>query len=281
MKKETICYINGTWVPCNKAMIPFTDAGFQYGDGLFETIRFQKKRLFRPEKHLERLRSGLKILQLDPGKSDSKLTRLLEESVSRNELENGLVKLIITRGMVEGNPWSYHGPAGLYITIRPFSPIPSVPVRIVFLEESSYPLLRFNPAIKSVNYLGNMLAKKDAEKAGAFEPVFYNDSGWVTEGAIRNVFFIRNKTVITPPVELGVLPGVMRDTIREITLRSGLDFQEKRIAISKVNSMDEAFISSTGVGILPCFWDNWTSNYQYSLNLRQKLNGVIDGKTAL
>ena len=273
---EYINFVNGDWLPASKSTVSLYDAGFLLGDGLFETIRFQYGRLFQPEKHLKRLHSGLNIIQIELDKSNTELISCLEEMVIRNDIRSGLLRLMITRGKIEGTPWNFTGIPNVYITIRPLTEEPKKPVKVVFYPEEKYPIIRFNPAIKSLNYIGNMLAKKNAEKEGAFEPVFFNRDGYVTECAIRNIFFIQDKTLMTPGIDLGVLPGVMRETIMEIALELDLIVSEKIIPFNSINDMDEAFISSTGIGLLPCYWDGWNSEFPITYLLKEKLNGIID-----
>ena len=272
---EYINFVNGVWQPASISTVSLYDAGFLFGDGLFETIRFQNRRLFQPEKHLKRLHSGLNIIQIKLDKSNTELISCLEEMVLRNDIRSGLLRLMITRGKIEGTPWNFTGIPNVYISIRPLSPKPGKAVKVVFYPEEKYPLIRFNPAIKSLNYIGNMLAKKNAEKEGAFEPVFFNRDGYVTECAIRNIFFIQDKRLMTPGIDLGVLPGVMRETIMEIALELDLIVSEKIIPFNSINDMDEAFISSTGIGLLPCYWDGWNSKFPITLILKEKLNALI------
>ena len=273
---EYINFVNGDWQLASNSTVSLYDAGFLLGDGLFETIRFQNGRLFQPEKHLKRLHSGLNIIQIELDKSNTELISCLEEMVIRNDIRSGLLRLMITRGKIEGTPWNFTGIPNVYITIRPLTEEPKKPVKVVFYPEEKYPIIRFNPAIKSLNYIGNMLAKKNAEKEGAFEPVFFNRDGYVTECAIRNIFFIQDKTLMTPGIDLGVLPGVMRETIMEIALELDLIVSEKIIPFNSINDMDEAFISSTGIGLLPCYWDGWNSEFPITYLLKEKLNGIID-----
>ena len=273
---EYINFVNGDWQLASNSTVSLYDAGFLLGDGLFETIRFQNGRLFQPEKHLKRLHSGLNIIQIELDKSNTELISCLEEMVIRNDIRSGLLRLMITRGKIEGTPWNFTGIPNVYITIRPLTEEPKKPVKVVFYPEEKYPIIRFNPAIKSLNYIGNMLAKKNAEKEGAFEPVFFNRDGYVTECAIRNIFFIQDKTLMTPGIDLGVLPGVMRETIMEIALELDLIVSDKIISFNSINDMDEAFISSTGIGLLPCYWDGWNSEFPITYLLKEKLNGIID-----
>ena len=272
---EYINFVNGDWQPASKSTVSLYDAGFLLGDGLFETIRFRNGRLFQLEKHLKRLHSGLNIIQIKLDKSNTELISCLEEMVLRNDIRSGLLRLMITRGKIEGTPWNFTGIPNVYISIRPLTEEPKEPVKVVFYSEGKYPIIRFNPAIKSLNYIGNMLAKKNAGKEGAFEPVFFNRDGNVTECAIRNIFFIQDKTLLTPNIELGVLPGVMRDTIIDLAPDLDLLVSEENIPVEDINNMDEAFISSTGIGLLPCYWDGWNSKFPITSILKEKLNALI------
>jgi len=271
-----INYINGKWELTSKSKISLYDAGFLLGDGLFETIRFQKGKIFRCNKHLDRLFFGLKLIRIEMKKSKENMKLLLEKIIQKNSIQTGLLRLMVTRGIVEGPPWQHDGPEGIYINIRSLTPKPNSPVKIIFYSEKKYPIIRFNPAIKSLNYIGNMLAKKDAEKDGAYEPAFYNEERFITECAIRNIFFIKENTLKTPSIKLGVLPGVMRDTIISIAMDMKLNIEETNIPFDSIDEMDEAFISSTGIGLLPCNWNNWDSNFKITSKLNTRLNQLIN-----
>ena len=274
--QDYINYINGDWEKASKSKVPLNDAGFLLGDGLFETVRFENKKLFQPEKHLNRMHTSLKHIHLNLESSDSEIISLLTNIIKKNELEAGLLRLMVTRGNVEGPPWKYTGSASVYINIRPLSPEPVLPVKVVYYPEKKYPIIRYTPAIKSLNYMGNMLAKKDAEEDDAFEPVFYNGDGFITECAIRNIFFIQDKKLLTPSIELGVLPGVMRDTIISIAKEINITVKEANISIESINEMDEAFISSTGIGLLPCYWNGWRSDFTITSKLKKHLDRFIN-----
>ena len=116
-----------------------------------------------------------------------------------------------------------------------------------------------------------MLAKRDCEKKQGYEPVFYNKNKIITECAIRNIFYVRNNILYTPSLDLGILPGVMRDTIINITKILGYKVVEKHINYNDINNMDEAFISSTGIGLLSCFWDGWSSSYMITKLIKKEL----------
>ena len=117
----------------------------------------------------------------------------------------------------------------------------------------------------------NTQSKKETTKMGAFEPVFYNKDHIITECAIRNIFFIKNNILHTPELNLGILGGVMRETIIDIAKTIDIQVLERKINFSEINSMEEAFISSTGIGLLTCYWEDWKSNYHLSDKIKKEL----------
>jgi branched-chain amino acid aminotransferase len=271
-----LIYTNGSWVPEEEAVIPFNDHGFLYGDSLFETIRIDHGRPFRLEKHLDRLQHGLETIALEAGELMTDIPEVLREFIRRNTLQQALIRIMITRGASTARPWNIRAKPALYLSARPLSPLPEWPAKVVFLEEADYPILRFHPAIKSGNYLGNMLAKRDAMQAGAFEPVFVNRDGYITECAIRNIFFIKDHVLLTPAESLGVLPGVIRDTVMEAAELRGLTVREGLILKRELPDMDEAFICSTGIGVLPVTWEGFHSEYHDSLLLKHDLEELFE-----
>ena len=269
MNKEYIYYVNGKWLSGHKAMIPFHDAGFLYGDGLFETVRFDDGIIFNYDKHYQRLNIGLDIIDLSNPYNKSQLFNILNELIKKNKINSGIIRLMITRGTLDSllsNP-----KPNIYINIKPFYEIPKDPVKVIFYSEKKFPIIRKNPAIKSMNYLGNMLAKKECNKDGAFEPVFYNDNNMVTECAIRNIFFIKDDILLTPALDLGILSGVMRDEIIDIAKSSDIKCKETYISIDDLDMMSEAFISSTGIGLLPCYWNDKKFNYELTFKIKKEL----------
>ena len=274
MSKEYTYYINGEWILSNKSMVPFNDLGFLYGDGLFETMRFDNKNIFSFDKHFSRLQNGLHILNLHNSYDKKTVYKLLETIIQKNNLNSGILRLMITRGTQSKIKDNLR--PNLYISIKPFYSIPSKPVKIIFYSENQFPLIRFNPAVKSMNYLGNMLAKKRCEQDNAFEPAFYNENQIITECAIRNIFFIKNKELFTPSLDLGILSGVMRETILSIANSLDIKYHESHIKFDEIVKFEEAFISSTGVGLLPCYWDGFQSNYELTTIIKKELFNRIN-----
>ena len=257
-------YINGKFVSSKIASVPFDDVGFLYGYGLFETMRFDERKIFSIDNHLNRLLKGLEIIGITINQKKSDLEIILNKVILNNNLDSGILRLMITNG--DGNTSTR-----IFISIKPFYSIPSNPVKVIYFNEEKYPIIRFTPAIKSMNYIGNMLAKKDCENRGGYEPIFYNSKQIITECAIRNMFYFKDNTLLTPSLDLGILSGVMRETILNIAKDLNFDISETHIDYNIVNNMDEAFISSTGIGLLPCYWDGWNSDYANTNLIKKEL----------
>ncbi len=263
-------YINGKFELSENANIPFDDAGFLYGDGLFETMRFDNKVIFYQEKYLGRLSKGLKIINLKINQTDNELLEILNKVIHMNNLDSGIIRLMVTRGISNKKSSDFNIPR-IYVSIKPFYEIPQNPVKVIYLDEEKFPIIRFTPAIKSMNYIGNLLSKRECENQGGYEPVFYNKNKIITECAIRNIFYIKDNTLLTPSVDLGILSGVMRDTILQIAYDININVVEEHIHYDNINNMEEAFISSTGIGLLPCYWDKWKSNYSITKLIKKEL----------
>ena len=139
--QDYINYINGAWDKASQSSIPINDAGFLLGDGLFETIRFDNRKIFQLNKHLERLRASLTVIHIHSEISNVEIRELLDKIIQKNKLQSGLLRLMVTRGNVKGPPWQYKGPASIYINIRPLSPTPDWPVKVVFYSETKYPII--------------------------------------------------------------------------------------------------------------------------------------------
>ena len=276
-----VVYADGHWVKQSEATVPFMDSGFWYGDGLFETLLVSRGRLFRPHRHLERMHEGMQTLGISFPLPKEEVIALMEEIAARNGLQETTVRLMVTRGTLAGAPSDYAGDANLYIGLRYTQPRPEFPVRVVFADEADYPIARRYPAIKSMTYLWNMLAIRDAARQGAFEPVFINRDGLITECAVRNIFFIQGNTLRTPDLTLGILPGVTRDLILELAPSLGLDIDTAPIDRAAADAMDEAFIASTGIGIYPVAWDGYRhSDYAITYALRDAVETKVLAEVA-
>ena len=130
MLEKKIYYINGKWIKSDEAKIPFNDAGFLYGDGLFETLRFDNEKLFSANKHIKRILSGLKLIKLNHNFNPDSLLLLLQKIIKKNSLKNGMIRIMITRGDLS----KIKIMPNIYINIKSFYNIPNKPVKAIFLH---------------------------------------------------------------------------------------------------------------------------------------------------
>jgi len=260
-----ITYYKGKFL--KRKDIPINDNLFR-GLGVFETIKFINKKMIFFNEHIDRLFSNNNFFNFKKI-TKNKIHDIAIQTINKNNLNNGLIKIIIVPIGEEFNEVEY------YIFIREIPNINTNLARIKFYSESIYPIFRFKPAFKSLFYMGNMLAIKDAKSEGVFEPIFYNDKNIITEGAVRNIFFIKNNTIYTPNLNLGILDGVTRTKVLELGKKLNYKISESMINYDDINKMDEAFITSTAIGVLPCYWDGWNSNHSITLNLKKHYNQMI------
>lgn len=234
-------WLDGHVVNQEKARIAPSDRGFTLGDGLFETLLLKDGALHHLEAHLHRMFDGARVLGLAVPETDFAAAML--EVAQANGLSTAAIRLTLSRGS---------GPRGLLpppdgrptclITAAPYGVLPpahAIIARSTRRNEHS-PLSR----IKSLNYLDNIIARQEAEGRGANEALLLNTAGRVSEATIANVFIRRGSHVVTPPVNEGALPGVMRAEM----LRSG--GEERPLGIEDILAADEVFLTSS-LGIRP------------------------------
>tara|TARA_Y100001970_G_C14191341_1_gene835568 strand:+ start:546 stop:1376 length:831 start_codon:yes stop_codon:yes gene_type:complete len=276
MTEQYIYYINGQFVSSKDAVVSFDDGGFQRGNALFETIRFHKQHLFSINNHIERLRKGINYLGFKVDKTDSELISLLFKTIQKNSLESGVIKLMITNNFDMNNP--FDSKLNIYISVRPIKKITHELVKIIFLNEWDFPIMRFKNSIKINSYAGNIKALMLAKKSGAFDAVFLNRDKMITEATMRNIFFIKNNIILTPPLSLGILPGTTRALILNLCQELGYDYSEKLIKFDDINNMDEAFLTSSSYGVIPCYWDHWVNKNIKVKELKKALDNRLSKK---
>jgi len=258
--------INGAIKKSSEALISVDDYGLMRGYGIFETIRFNKNKLININEHIDRLYKGLHTVKIESKNINREnLINDIFNIVKINNINSGLIKLVITKGTpIDENEIT----PNIYITIKEMYEIPKSPVKIIFFEESNYPIVRYTPSFKGVNYIGNMMALEDAKNNNAFECVFVDGNENITECSMRNIFFIKDNSLITPTLDLGILSGTTRNEIKGLAKTNNINCIDKIIHKNEVDGMDEAFICSSAIGILPCYWDGWKSDYTITEKLQ-------------
>jgi len=251
---EEIVYLNGSLVPLSQARLSPFDWGFLYGYGLFETMRAYSGHIFRLEKHLARLSRSAKLLGIDC-ESTAILEKAIYETLRANNLSDARIRLTLSGGEGEPvpDPLAPRIPT-LFITVRSYTPYPRQVYEQGFKGIVSN--IRRNTqssasAVKSLNYLDNLLARREAKSVGADEAILLNEQGLLAEGSTSNIFLVSGNNLLTPSLDSGILPGVTREVVLELASSLGLKVREQKIALEELLQADEAFLTNSLIEIMP------------------------------
>ncbi len=249
-------YIDGEFYEKEHAKVSVFDHGLLYGDGVFEGIRFYNGRVFRLEEHIDRLYDSARAICLTIPLSKEELTAATVETIRRNELRDGYVRLVVTRG---------DGDLGLNPALCPKATIIIIAAKITLYPQTAYenglmvvtcatrriPHGALSPMVKSLNYLNNVLAKIEAQNAGAGEGLMLNEQGYVSECTGDNVFIVKRGKIFTPPIASGALAGVTRGVVFELAAAAGLTLSEPDMTRYDLFTADECFLTGTAAEIIP------------------------------
>lgn len=249
-------YVNGEYVPEEKAVVSVFDHGLLYGDGIFEGIRAYHNRVFRLKEHIDRLYDSANVLMLDIPLTRAEMAEVVLETMRRNGLREGYIRLIVTRGVgdlgLDPKKCKRVGVICIGASIQLYPEefyergleIVTVPTRRNLNEA-------VNPRIKSLNYLNNILAKMEASLAGTIEAVMLNAEGYVAEATGDNIFIVNNGTLITPPSHVGILEGITRNAVMDLARDRGLPVAEKLFTRFELYTADECFLTGTAAEVIP------------------------------
>ena len=249
-------YLNGKLVDSSEATVSVFDHGLLYGDGIFEGIRLYKGCVFKLDEHLDRLEKSAKAILLKMPWSRQQLAEAVCESCRVNNLEDGYIRLIVTRGV---------GSLGLSHLSCKDPQLIIIADKITLYPEEHYtqglkiitsPTRRINPAalapmVKSLNYLNNILAKADANQAGCLEAIMLNDQGYVAECTGDNIFIRHEDKWFTPPTAAGALKGITRGAVLEIMDTLGMSCEEMNLTRYDVWTAEEMFLTGTAAEVIP------------------------------
>lgn len=247
--------IDGTMVSADQAKVSVFDHGLLYGDGLFEGIRIRAGRIFRLERHLARLELGARVLGIELPFDTEQRARIVGDTVRAFGRKEAYVRLLVTRG---------EGPLGVDPTTctQPRFICIAAEIGLFDAEQRAHGLAmitssyrRPNPdvqdvAVKTLNYLGSVLAKQEARQRGADEALLLNQSGRVAEAAVANVFALRGRELSTPPALDGCLPGINRAAVLELGRELGLSVVERSLGRRDLLAADEVFLTGSGAGVI-------------------------------
>ena len=249
-------YIDGKYYDERNAKISVFDHGLLYGDGVFEGIRAYNGRVFKLKEHIARLFCSAKAILLTIPMSPEKMVQAVLETCRRNKIRNGYIRLVVTRGVgtLGLNPNRCKNPVVIIIAdkIQLYPPeLYQRGMEIVTVATTRNLHSAVNPAIKSLNYLNNILAKIEANIAGVEEAIMLNAQGYVAECTGDNIFIVKEGQIFTPPLAAGALYGITRNVVIEIAREAGVQVTEPNLTRYDLFNADECFLTGTGAELIP------------------------------
>jgi branched-chain amino acid aminotransferase len=249
-------YIDGSYYSEQDAKVSVFDHGLLYGDGIFEGIRIYHGRVFKLKEHIDRLFASAKAILLNMPMTHAELMKATVDTCRENGLKDGYIRLLVTRGVgnLGLNPNKCKKASVIIIADK----IQLYPkeyydngLQIVTVPTTRNLHSALNPAIKSLNYLNNILAKIEANNAGCEEAIMLNSEGYVAECTGDNVFILKNGEMFTPPLSAGALYGITRNTVIDLARAAGIKASEPNLTRYDLFNADECFLTGTGAEIVP------------------------------
>jgi len=252
-----IIYLDGKYVPEEEAVISVFDHGVLYGDGAFEGIRAYNNHVFKLHEHLVRLYESARTLAMEIPISMEEMQEAVLETLRRNNLRDAYIRLVVTRGKGDLGLDPHNCPRPTVFCIAASIKLYPDALYEQGLEMASVTTRRnlpeaCNPRVKSLNYLNSIYAKMEANLAGAAEALMLNQDGYVVEASGDNIFLVKNGKLITPPVYLGLLEGITRNTVMDVARAKGIVVEEQVFNRHDVYNADECFLTGSAAELIPC-----------------------------
>lgn len=249
-------YIDGKFHDEGNAKVSVFDHGLLYGDGVFEGIRAYHGRVFKLKEHIDRLFYSAKAILLELPLTHAQFMQAVVETCRKNKLRDGYIRLVVTRGIgtLGLNPNRCKRPSVIVIADKIQLYPPEMYERgmaIVTVPTTRNLHNAVNPAIKSLNYLNNILAKIEANIAGVEEAIMLNTEGYVAECTGDNLFILKNGGMFTPPLSAGALYGITRGVVIEMAREAGIAVSEPNLTRYDLFNADECFLTGTGAELIP------------------------------
>lgn len=252
-----LVWLNGAVQPLESARVSAADHAHLYGDGLFEGIRFYKRKVFKLDEHLERLYHGTSYMGYSMKMPVEELRATILEVCKQADMEDGYIRLNVTRGSGLGlDPKSIPPEPNVMVMVSTLSLYPpelfergltvmTSPIRVI-------PPDSLDPRLKCIGrYASNILAKQYANRIGAGDGLMLNHQGYVAEGTGNNVFLVQNGVVRTPHPASGILKGITRDTVIGLAREKGIEVREEFLTPFDFYAADEAFFTGTATEVIP------------------------------
>lgn len=248
--------MNDCLVPEEQARVSVFDHGLLYGDGVFEGLRSYSGRVFRLNAHLDRLWASARAICLEIPMSKDRMARAVLDTLAANDLEDGYIRLVVTRGAgtLGLDPNKCSNPQ-IIVIADTISLYPKEyyehGLRIVTAATQRIQTAALSPRIKSLNYLNNIMAKLEGLQAGCVEALMLNHKGEVAECTGDNVFVVRSKRLLTPPPDAGILEGITRAAVIELAEKEGIDCRETTLTRHDLYTAEECFLTGTAAEVIP------------------------------
>ncbi len=249
-----IAYVNGRYLPRERASISIEDRGFQFADGVYEVCEVRGGRLIDERRHMARLDRSLSELRITRPMTSAALAIVMRETMRRNRVRDGIVYVQITRGIARRDfPFPPDARPSLIVTARSTDQARLEQLAAEGVAVVTVPDIRWGRVdIKSVALLPNVLAKQNAREQGAREAWLVDAQGRITEGASSNAWIVsREGKLVTRSLGNDILPGITRSVVIEVIKAQGLAYEERAFTLDEAYAAREAFITSASQIVIP------------------------------
>jgi branched-chain amino acid aminotransferase len=248
---HAIACIDGLELPLDEARVAVVDRGFLYGDAIFEALRTFRRKPDALDRHLERLERSCGILGFALGVSRSVVAEEIERAVRQVDGPEAYIRIMVTRGDFPESlaPKGARSPRRVII-VRSFAPLPLERVHCITLASCLAPPSPLWAGAKPTAYINNLLAIARAQASEAEDALLLGAHGELLEGATSSAFLVRDGQIYTPPIALGILPGITRDRVLACAQRAGLSARERLLTVHDAYKASEMFMTSSVRGIV-------------------------------
>jgi branched-chain amino acid aminotransferase len=250
-------YLNGRFVDREDARVSVFDHGFLYGDGVFEGIRAYGGRVFRLQEHIERLYRSARAIMLTMPQTQEEMCEIILETCRQNAIASGYIRVVVSRGAGDLgiDPRNCREGATVVVMADKLVMYPQrmydEGMAVITTSTRRNSPAALDPSIKSLNYLNNILAKIEVNRAGVGEGIMLNGDGYVAEATGDNVFIVERGTLATPPTYIGILEGITRSAVIGLAQQLQIPFAEKVFTLTTLYNCDECFLTGTGAEVIP------------------------------
>ena len=251
-------FLNNKVVHENDAKVSVRDRGFLYGDGIFETLRSYEGYLFNIVKHFNRLKHSAEILKIPFDYSFDEIKLNVEKVLERNQLVDAYIRITLSRGMGDKDRGfkidNCKYDSTFVIHVKPLELYPdNFYEQGIYLIVSNFKRSKSCPISchKTLNFLTNIVAREEADTKGAHEAVLLNSDGYVAECSASNLFIVEKDTIVTPPLNVNILPGITRETVLCICNHNSIFIKEEPFFTDRIIKADECFLTNSLMEVMP------------------------------